>query len=65
MHGCTCVYVCNTIQIIQFCSTTLDHEIDWMYDFTVTATDNGPIPRHSMPASHVIINVTDANEGDD
>ena len=40
----------------------MDYEVIQMYDYTVTATDNGAIPRHSMPASHVIINVTDVND---
>ena len=33
-----------------------------MYDFNVTATDNGSIPRQSIPPGHVIIYVTDIND---
>ena len=33
-----------------------------MYNFTITATDNGLIPRQSTPAGHVIIHVTDIND---
>ena len=46
----------------QFYSTTLDYEGVRAYDFTVTATDKGPMPHRSTPAGHVIIHVTDVND---
>ena len=49
---------------VTFCSTTLDYEVDQMYDFIITATDRGLGSRHNTPAGHVIINVTDVNDND-
>ena len=46
---------------IQCFREPLDYEFDEMYNFTVTPTDNGLIPRSGPPA-HIIIYVTDVND---
>ena len=50
-----------TYVTIQCFSGLLDYEFDEMYNFIVTPTDNGLIPR-SAPPARIIIYVTDVND---